>query len=250
MPLRGAGDPEQGEPRTGVFPNTHWSLFSSLESVDEATRRTAFETLTVSYWRPVWAVIRARTRLPPEDASDLTQDFFLWIIETKFLSRADRARGRFRAFVSVALQNYLTGVQRKERTLKRGGGQLLPLQEAPEVDLSVDDSPQADPDRFLTTQWASDLLERATSRLQESYESEGKSTHFELFHEYFIGPTVTRDYNDLASKYQLSSGKVSKSLFQARQRFRGILRGLVGETVSTAEDLEGEMQSLFGGGAP
>jgi RNA polymerase sigma factor (sigma-70 family) len=240
-----------GSQKAGVFPNTHWSLFSSLESKDEAKRRLAFDALTSSYWRPVWAVIRARTRLAPEQASDLTQDFFLWIIETNFLPRADRTRGRFRSFISVALQNYLAAVQRKERTLKRGGNlKPLPLDEAPELDLPSDSSPHVDPDRFLAARWARDLLERTTARLEQSYRSENKAAHFEIFRDYFIGPTHLRDYSDLATKYGLSSSNVSNHLFQARQRFRGILRGLVAETVSSADEIEAEMRELFAEGTP
>ena len=37
-----------------------------------------------------------------KDAKDLAQDFFLWMMESDFLSRADRGRGRFRVFVKVA----------------------------------------------------------------------------------------------------------------------------------------------------
>jgi hypothetical protein len=44
----------------------------------------------------------------PEDAQDLTQGFFLHLIERKTLRRVDRAKGKFRSFLLASLQNYLS----------------------------------------------------------------------------------------------------------------------------------------------
>src|SRR5437867_9766320 len=86
------------------FPSTCWSRFSAALPEDLASRRAAVEELSRRYWKPIYAYIRAKWAKTNEDAKDLTQDFFVWMLEGDFISRADSSRGRFRAYVKVALQ--------------------------------------------------------------------------------------------------------------------------------------------------
>jgi DNA-directed RNA polymerase specialized sigma24 family protein len=232
----------------GIFPVTQWSVFCGLGSTDEHARRAACETLTLLYWKPVWAFIRSTTRVSPEEAGDLTQDFFLWILETGFLSRADPNKGRFRGFVKTALQNYLAMTSRKERALKRGGGMRpLPLDEAPEEEL-VDGTGGSDPDKLLDRQWTAELLARALKRVRETYEEEGKPTHFAVFWEYYLAASDDLDYRAAAVKFDLSVKDVGNYLRNAKQRFRGILFAMVTETVTSPEELAAEWRDLFGEG--
>ena len=43
-----------------------------------------------------------------EEAQDLTQGFFLHLLEHKTLARADPLKGKFRSFLLGSLQNYLS----------------------------------------------------------------------------------------------------------------------------------------------
>ena len=54
------------------------------------------------------------------EAQDLTQAFFAHLLEKQAIGRADRDRGRFRAFLLTALKNYLANEWDKARTEKRG----------------------------------------------------------------------------------------------------------------------------------
>jgi hypothetical protein len=54
-------------------------------------------------------------------AQDLTQGFFLDILEHKALTRVDRKKGKFRSFLLASLQNYLSTEAARSRCLKRGG---------------------------------------------------------------------------------------------------------------------------------
>src|SRR5262245_30432523 len=94
------------------FPSTCWSRFSG----NPAGSREAVESLAEGYWKPVYAYIRSKWAKTNEDAKDATQDFFVWMVEGDFISRADPSRGRFRAFVKVALDHYLGGEERKRRS--------------------------------------------------------------------------------------------------------------------------------------
>jgi hypothetical protein len=73
------------------------------------------------YWYPLYAYVRRRGH-SSEEARDLTQGFFLHLLEHKTLARADRLKGKFRSFLLGSLQNYLSTEADRARCLKRGGG--------------------------------------------------------------------------------------------------------------------------------
>jgi RNA polymerase sigma-70 factor (ECF subfamily) len=60
------------------------------------TAREALAQLCQTYWRPIFALICRRGYSVP-DAQDLTQDFFVMVLEGNLLDLADPARGRFRS---------------------------------------------------------------------------------------------------------------------------------------------------------
>ena len=73
------------------------------------------------YRYPLYAYVRRRGHAPDE-APDLTQGFFLHLLEHKTLRRADPLKGKFRSFLLGSLQNYLATEAERARCLKRGGG--------------------------------------------------------------------------------------------------------------------------------
>ena len=86
------------EPR--VFATTRWSLVltgAQLESGEQQAREALTE-LCRTYWRPIFSFV-CRRGYSSEDAQDLTQDFFLMILESNWLQHADESRGRFRSFL-------------------------------------------------------------------------------------------------------------------------------------------------------
>src|SRR5262249_57613655 len=71
-----------------------------------AEARAAFEELYRLYCYPVYAFIR-RSGYGRQDAQDLTQDFFVHLLEKNTLGRADPQRGRFRTFLLGTLEYFL-----------------------------------------------------------------------------------------------------------------------------------------------
>src|SRR4030081_3928474 len=102
---------------------TRWSIVLSCTDSDgdEEKAHAALTELCKIYWRPIFAFICRRGHSVP-DAQDLTQDFFLMILEGSLLHRADLAPGRFRSLLLKALQNFLIDKAAKKHALKRGGG--------------------------------------------------------------------------------------------------------------------------------
>ena len=95
-------------------------LSCAKSGTDEDKARRALADLCRIYWRPVFAFICRRGRSVP-DAQDLTQSFFLMLLEGGLLQRADPNRGRFRSLLLTALKQFLIDDSLRNRALKRGG---------------------------------------------------------------------------------------------------------------------------------
>ena len=64
----------------------------------------------------------------PEEAQDLTQGFFLHLLEHKTFGRADPLKGKFRSFFSGHSKTIFRPRRGVARCLKRGGGvEFVPL---------------------------------------------------------------------------------------------------------------------------
>jgi len=60
--------------------------------------RSALVALCENYWYPLYAYLRRRG-YAADQAQDLTQDFFIRVLEGRYLDRADPEKGRFRSFL-------------------------------------------------------------------------------------------------------------------------------------------------------
>jgi len=100
-----------------------WSLVLAGANADGDTAKSAeaLAELCRTYWRPVFSYV-CRHGYSPDDAQDITQDFFLMILKTNWLRQADQSRGRFRSLLLKSVQNFLHNVTDTKQTLKRGGG--------------------------------------------------------------------------------------------------------------------------------
>jgi len=56
--------------------------------------RSALFALCENYWYPVYAYLR-RHGYPADQAQDLTQEFFIRVLEGRYLDRADPEKSRF-----------------------------------------------------------------------------------------------------------------------------------------------------------
>lgn len=102
------------------FLTTRWGLISA-SAQGSAEARVAPEGLYRAYCYPVYAFIRRRGYGRP-DAQDLTQDFFVHLLQTGALGRADPRRGRFRSFRLGAMEHLLAHAAGRAAAQKRGGG--------------------------------------------------------------------------------------------------------------------------------
>src|SRR5689334_2758925 len=114
--------PEQSLAAAGAtasqFASTHWSVVLRAGDSQAPESAEALEKLCAAYWYPLYVYVRCRGT-PPEEAHDLTQEFFARLLQKKWLREADPARGRFRTFLLAAMSHFLANEWNRLQTSKR-----------------------------------------------------------------------------------------------------------------------------------
>ncbi|MEW6156076.1 MAG: sigma factor, partial [Verrucomicrobiota bacterium] len=103
------------------FASTHWSVVLLAGNQKSPQSAAALETLCHAYWYPLYSFTR-RQGYNPQEAADLTQDFFSHLLSTNALASVDRDKGRFRSFLLASLKNLIANQWNRARCQKRGGG--------------------------------------------------------------------------------------------------------------------------------
>src|SRR5262247_295790 len=105
------------------FQDTHWSVVLAAGKGESPQAAAALETLCRSYWPPLYAFIRRRGH-SPEEAQDLTQEFFARVLKRNDVATTSPEKGRFRSFLLAVLKHFLVNEWHREQCQKRGGGQV------------------------------------------------------------------------------------------------------------------------------
>jgi RNA polymerase sigma-70 factor (ECF subfamily) len=240
-----------GKGSGGRFNTTRWSLI--LSSIDaegeEGEGRHALAQLCRIYWRPIFAFI-SRRGISPEDAQDLTQEFFLMILKSDLLRRAKAERGRFRSLLLKSLQNFLIDAHTKARARKRGGDTEFIswddwMAEAPSrLSLPIAALESWPPERIFDVRWAATVAEQALRRLQEECESRGRRRVFDALSNSLVAGREDISYDALARELGAGTGEIKRLLHQLRRRYGQLLRAEVAATVERTEDIADELRYL------
>jgi RNA polymerase sigma factor (sigma-70 family) len=238
--------PSGGVVRQPAFVTTRWSVVVTAGRTDTTRAHDALAKLCQIYWHPLYAYVRRRGH-SPEDAQDLTQEFFARLLERNWVAAADRQKGRFRSFLLSAMKHFLANEWDKARAQKRGGGQfLIPLDVATaETSCGIEPADDVTPETIFERRWALTLLEQVLRRLREEHVRDGKEKLFEQ-----LKPTLTEAsravrYAEMAVQLGASEGAVKVAVHRLRQRYRELLRAEIADTVASPDEIEDEIRNLF-----
>jgi RNA polymerase sigma-70 factor (ECF subfamily) len=208
--------------------------------------REALANLCQTYWYPLYAYVRRRG-YSPEDAQDLTQDFFARLLERSWVGRADPQKGRFRSFLLTAMNHFLADAWDKTQAQKRGGGcQFVPLQfDQAETRYGHEPADQITPEQNYERRWALTLLEQVLQRLRAEYESGGNAMLFAALNPCLVGDRTAQPYTELGAKLGLSEGAVKSAVHRLRRRYRELLHDQIAQTVARPDEIEEELRHLF-----
>jgi RNA polymerase sigma factor (sigma-70 family) len=235
-----------------AFPLTRLSVVQRTRSGDEETRQVARSAIIEAYWKPVYKYLRVKWSLTPDEASDLTQEFFTTALEKDVVEKYDPAKARFRTYLRMCVDGLASNVRKAERRLKRGGGvTLVPLDfETAEGEMATHEpaAAAADVDELFYREWVRALLERSVADLKRAAHDAGRPVMFEVFARYDLldDRDARPTYTEIARDLGLTAATVTNHLAAMRRQFRAIVLERLRELTSSEEEFEAEAAKLLG----
>lgn len=233
-------------PPKACFVTTRWSVVLTAGRNDTTRAQEALSRLCETYWYPLYAYVRRRGR-SPEDAQDLTQEFFARLLEHNWVGDADPAKGRFRTFLLTALSRFLANQWDRARSQKRGGSvPVLSLDTDVAEKRYLSDAAQTmTPDQIYDRQWAMTLLDRALSQLGKEHEQAGKVAEFDAMSPFLAAERGVIPYATVAAQLGLTEAAARQAVHRLRKRFREVFREEIAQTVAAPEEVEEEIRHLL-----
>jgi RNA polymerase sigma factor (sigma-70 family) len=224
------------------FLTTQWGLVATASAEGTTEARAALDGLYRIYCYPVYAFIRGRG-YGRQDAQDLTQDFFVYLLEKSALSRADPQRGRFRSFLLGTLDHFLAHAAERAHALKRGGDCQFVYLDDDAAENHYQLAARMTAEKIFEARWAAALIEAALVRLRVELQAAGKGRIFEAVQGFLLSGEDA-SYQQVADRLSLSLGAIKTAIHRMRGRYRALLREEVARTVATPGEVEDELRCL------
>lgn len=240
--------------RGGPFITTHWSVLRDLskEKEPEGPERTQelLAKLCEDYWPPIYRFVRFRG-YSKHDAQDLTQGFFVFLLEKEAYKLPEPGSGQFRTFLLFLLKRYLKATDRYRHRQKRGGGSSpllldearLEALEASGEEVFLIGAP-LDEQRAFDCDWAAALVERAMAALQLAYSTGPRARVFDLLRPFLSGGIDLPTHEEVAAQLAVPMETLRSHLFRLRSTYRALLRAEVARTVPNEAEVESELRYL------
>jgi RNA polymerase sigma factor (sigma-70 family) len=229
------------------FHTTRWTLVMVSAQSQAEGGRAALSELCRIYWYPLYSFARRRG-YSPHDAQDLTQGFFLHLLEHRALTQVDRLKGKFRSFLLASFQNYLSNEAQRARSLKRGKEyEFVSLDwENAENRYRLEPADYLTAEKIYDARWAMTLLNHVMLTLERGYAAEGKTSTFKALEIFLrIGDSrPTPSYEELSERLGASIGGVKTLVHRLRKRYTQLLREEVARTVSDPAEIDTEIHAL------
>lgn len=244
MPAAAADSAFNPAPRAN-FATTQWSVVLAAGG-RSADARAALEVLCGAYWYPLYAFVR-RQRYTADDAQDLTQAFFVELLEKEVLDVVRPERGKFRTFLLAALKHFLSKDRERQEAQKRGGGKtILSLDFADaERRYELEPADPSTPERLFNRRWALALLDGVLATLAQEHVAKGKEAIFTALQVYLTRGDASPSYAEAAVKLGISVDAVKVAVHRLRRRYRELLKIRIAETVASPAEIEEELRDLF-----
>ena len=236
-------------PAGRVFATTRWSVVLRAGGTSPEAAQAALEQLCRDYWYPLYAYVRRKGH-SPEDASDLTQDFFAKLLANDFAQSLSPEGGRFRSFLLTSLNRFLVDEWRRTRSLKRGGNAFTTsldslISERGEAGYLGEAAQTETAEHLFQRAWAETLFARVLRRLAAECgaRSDGR---FEVIEPFLALDGEPPALAEAAARLGLTLPAFKSLLHRFRQRYRELLEDEVSQTVGSHGDVDRELRGLLG----
>jgi RNA polymerase sigma-70 factor (ECF subfamily) len=228
------------------FSTTRWTVIRSARAKGEPGSAEALASLCEAYWYPLYVFVR-RLGHGADEARDLTQGYFLRLLEKDYLEGVSPEAGKFRAFLLASLKHYLANVRRDAAAQKRGGGKpLLSLDiDAAENRYRNEPVDEDTPDRAYERRWALAVIDRARSRLKSEFEASDKLLQFRLLAGHLTGTGEARPYREIAEQLGTTEAAVKMSVSRMRRQYGRALREEIADTIDDPGEVDAEVRHLL-----
>ena len=235
------------------FPPTRRSVIEAARSIDAEERERAREALCAAYWKPIYKYIRLRWNRPADQAQDLTQGFFLELLERELLEKFDPKKSRLRTYLRLCVDSLVMNEDKAARRQKRGG--TIPhvaLDFAAEEELGTTvlapakgASPEA-LEEFFEKEWVRSRFSLAVEDLRQLSVDRERERTFHLFEAYDLEGNDKISYEQLSQEYGIPITDVTNALAWARREFRRIALERLRELCGSEEEFQREARAAFG----
>lgn len=235
---------QDGDPRLEPFPATQWTVVD-LAAESGLHRTAALTELVRRYREPLRShLIRVRC-LEPDQADDFLQGFLTsQVIERGLIRRADRSKGRFRTFILMALNRYVSNQLRQAKAQKRGHGRVSSFNE--EMGVAGHEPPPA---HMFDVVWARQVLNDAIQRMISDCSLVSRPDLWGVFHARVLRPAFEGieplPYGELVRQFDLRSpSQASNTLITAKRMFQRSLRAVIAEYEPDQSAIDRELMEL------
>jgi RNA polymerase sigma factor (sigma-70 family) len=236
------------------FPPTRRSVIEAVRSIDAEERERALEALCAAYWKPVYKYVRWRWKRPAEAAQDLTQGFFVELLERELFDRFDSTKSRLRTYLRLCVDSFVMNEDKAGRRQKRGGNiphLALDFAAAEEefgksvMDPAAIPSPES-LEEFFEKEWLRSLFALAVEDLRMLCVERERARTFRLFEAYDLEGNEKTSYEQLSKEYGISVSDVTNALAWARREFRKLALDRLRILSGSEEEFHREASAAFG----
>jgi RNA polymerase sigma-70 factor (ECF subfamily) len=228
-----------------AFTTTHWSVVLEAQGQSPAAQQ-ALDKLCRTYWRPVYSFIR-REGTKTEEAEDLTQGFFVLLLQRRNFDDVRKEKGRLRSYLLTSLKHFLVSEHRRAVTVKRGKGQQpVPLEELSGAERSdVEPADHLTAEHVYERRWALTLMEQVLRRLKNEYDTAGNTELFDSLKQLLADEEEGPSRAEIALQLGLTDNALRQAFHRFRHRYQLLLREEISHTVAVASDVEDELRHLI-----
>lgn len=235
-------------PRKADFPATRWSLVAASQSMDDPRASAALTELCQDYWYPVYEFIR-RSGRGREDTEDLTQSFFLRVLEKRTFTHAVEEKGKFRTFLLTSLQRFLINQHEHDSTAKRAPQRAVSF-DAMEADERFHAEPQdtRSPDQLFDRRFFRVLMDTSVAELREEWAEDGQAALFDALEPQLSGSELEKSSRqELAAQFGIEVAAIAARRIKLKQQLRAKLYDKVAETLRQPSDadIKAELDALL-----
>ncbi len=227
------------------FRTTAWSVVIGAQEASGAEREHCLAQLCRTYWKPIYYYMRRRG-LKHDDARDMTQEYFATFLEKNFVATADRDRGRFRTFVLVTVNRFLTKQLERRSRLNAKLNIIIPVDADGEEFVLPELSHGKTAEDEFNRRWALSLIDATLERMKADCTEGKKRLYYRTFELYLdsIGGNRPLSYREMAERLGVSETDITNFLFRGRNVFQKLLRDEIRQSVDSESGIDEEIEAL------